>query len=115
MLYVLLLILIIIASVLLYALRQPDSFRIARTAVIHAPPERVFALVNDFHLWPQWSPWENRDPAMTRDYSGAAQGVGAVYAWVGNRNVGQGRMEITEAKEPTAITIKLDFLKPFEA
>ena len=62
-----------------------------------------------------WSPYENKDPAMKRSYSGAASGKGAVYAWDGNKNVGSGRMEILDASVPSKIVIKLDFFKPFEA
>ena len=51
---------------------------------------------------------------MKRIYSGAASGKGAVYEWAGKGKAGQGRMEIVEAS-PSKITIKLDFLKPFEA
>jgi hypothetical protein len=74
----------------------------------------IFPLINDFHRWGTWSPWENKDPAMKRTYSGAQSGKGAVYAWDGNRNVGSGRMEILDASSPSKITIKLDFFKPFE-
>lgn len=86
-----------------------------RSASIQAPPEKVFANIADFRRWPLWSPWEGRDPQMKRALSGAESGAGAVYAWEGNRQVGQGRMEILEATAPALVRIKLDFLKPFEA
>jgi Polyketide cyclase / dehydrase and lipid transport len=82
--------------------------------VVQAPAEAIFPLINNFHQWARWSPWEKRDPAMKRDYSGAESGKGAVYAWDGNKNVGSGRMEILDASSPSKITIKLDFFKPFE-
>ena len=104
-----------IAIVLILAAAKPDTFSVRRAAVVRAPPEKIFALVNDFHRWGSWSPWENRDPAMRRTYSGARSGKGAVYAWDGNRNVGSGRMEIIDASSPSKIVIKLDFFKPFEA
>ena len=103
-----------IAIVLILAATKPDTLRVQRAAVVKAPPEIVFPLINDFHQWATWSPWENKDPAMQRTYSGSASGRGAVYAWDGNRNVGAGRMEILEASSPSKIIIKLDFLKPFE-
>lgn len=102
-------------AILLVAALKPDSFRIQRTASIKAPPERVFALVNDFRRWTEWSPWENIDPALKRSYEGAQSGKGAAYGWEGNKNVGSGRMEILESAPGSRITIKLDFLKPFEA
>ena len=106
---------IAIAVVLILALTKPASFAIQRSAVMQAPAEAVFPLINDFHQWTKWSPWENRDPALKRTYSGTESGKGAVYAWDGNKNVGSGRMEILDASSPSKITIKLDFLKPFEA
>jgi Polyketide cyclase / dehydrase and lipid transport len=106
---------IIIAIVLILASTQPDTFRIQRAAVMNAPAEKIFPLIADFHQWLDWSPWEGRDPALKRTYSGAERGTGAVYAWDGNKNVGSGRMEILEASLPSKVVIKLDFLKPFEA
>jgi uncharacterized protein YndB with AHSA1/START domain len=106
---------IIIAAVLILAATKPDTFRIERTAVMNAPAEKIFPLIADFHQWLNWSPWEGRDPALKRTYSGAERGNGAVYAWEGNKNVGSGRMEILEATTPSKVEIKLDFLKPFEA
>ena len=104
-----------VAIILTLAMSKPNIFRVQRIATIKAPAETIFALINDFHLWASWSPWENRDLAMKRSFSGAESGKGAVYAWDGNKNVGSGRMEILEATTPSKITIKLDFFKPFEA
>jgi len=105
---------VLLAALLGYAATKPDTFRVERAVSINAPPERIFPLVNDFHSWGSWSPYEHRDPAMKRTYSGAPSGKGAVYEWDGDSNVGQGRMEITETSPPAAVTIKLDFLEPFE-
>jgi len=84
-------------------------------ATMKAPPEKIFPHINDFHNWLAWSPWEKLDPNLKRTYSGTAEGLGTVYDWEGNKQVGKGRMEITETVPPTKITIKLDFFKPFEA
>ena len=51
---------------------------------------------------------------MKRTHSGAANGKGAVYEWEGNNKVGKGRMEIMDTSPPSKVTIKLDFVKPFE-
>jgi uncharacterized protein YndB with AHSA1/START domain len=110
-----LVLLVAVAAVLIYAATKPDTFRIQRAMSVNAPPEKVFALINDFRRWTVWSPWEKMDPALQRTYSGTASGQGAVYAWEGNRKVGAGRMEITDAPSPSKVTIKLDFLRPFEA
>jgi Polyketide cyclase / dehydrase and lipid transport len=112
---IVIIIVVLVAGLLLYAATRPDTFRVRRSASINAPPEKVFALLNDFHRWGVWSPWEKMDPSMKRIYSGAANGKGAVYEWEGNRKVGQGRMEITESSPSAGVTIRLDFIKPFEA
>ena len=105
---------IAIAIVLFLASTKPDTFSVQRAATMKAPPETIFALINDFRQWGKWSPWEHKDPAMQRTFSGAQSGKGSVYAWDGNKNVGSGRMEILEASAPSKIVIKLDFFKPFE-
>ena len=106
---------IAIVIILILASTKPATFSVRRSAVVQAPAEAIFPLINNFHQWARWSPWEKRDPAMKRDYSGAESGKGAVYAWDGNKNAGSGRMEILDASSPSKIVIKLDFLKPFEA
>jgi hypothetical protein len=94
---------------------RPAAFRVERSVTIASPPERPFALVDDFHAWAEWSPWEKLDPAMKRTFEGPASGVGAVYAWAGNGDVGEGRMTVEESTRPSAVAIKLEFLKPFAA
>ena len=105
----------LVAIVLALAASKPDHFRVERSTVIGAPPDRVFALLNNFQAWRRWSPWEGRDPDMQRTQSGPAEGVGAVYGWEGNKEVGKGRMEIRAATPPSRLEIQLDFLAPFEA
>jgi len=117
MLTAVLVIVVVIVALLAYAATRPDSFRIERSIRIAAPIVQVAALIDDFHEWSKWSPWEHIDPTMQRRYSGAEAGVGAVYEWEGSK-VGTGRMEITEMRsgsERGLISIKLDFLKPFKA
>lgn len=105
---------IAIVAILGLAATKPDTLRVQRSIVIKAPPERIFPLIADFRQWPNWSPYEQKDPAMKRSYDGAERGKGAVYAWDGDKNVGSGRMEILEADAPQKIVIKLDFFTPFE-
>jgi uncharacterized protein YndB with AHSA1/START domain len=106
---------VLVAGVLLAAAARPDVFRVERTASIKAPPEKIFAAINDFGRWAAWSPYEKKDPAMKRTRSGPASGKGAVYAWEGNNEVGAGRMEITDASAPARVVLNLDFTRPMEA
>lgn len=107
-------IVILVAGLLIFAATRPDTFQVARRAAINASPEKIFPYISDLRKWGSWSPYENKDPAMKRTYSGAANGKGSVYEWDGNFEVGAGRVEITEASPPFKARIKLDMIKPIE-
>jgi hypothetical protein len=92
-----------------------ETYTVERSAVMSAPPERIYEQIADFHNWPHWSPWEGLDPDMRRTYSGANSGTSAAYSWSGNRRAGQGRMEIRSASAPSAVDIDLTFEKPFKS
>ena len=118
MLTVLLVIALAIVVVLAFAATRPPTFRYERSIRIAAPMLQVAEQIDDFHAWAKWSPWEHIDPTMTRTFSGADAGVGAVYEWDSKGKAGAGRMEITEMRagpDSGLISIKLDFLKPFKA
>jgi len=104
-----------ILVVLGLAATTPATFRVERSAAISAPPEVVFANLEDFHQWAAWSPWEKLDPAMQKTFGGAPKGVGATYAWRGNGDVGEGNMTVTESRPSEHVAIRLEFLKPFAA
>jgi uncharacterized protein YndB with AHSA1/START domain len=104
-----------IALLLVFAATRPNSFRVERSITIKAAPDKVYGLLNDFHNFPSWSPWQDLDPAMKTTHSGAVSGQGAVYEWTGDSKVGAGRMEILKTQPNAQITVKLDFLQPFEA
>jgi hypothetical protein len=92
-----------------------DTYAVERSIRINASPAFVYGHIVDLHRWTDWSPWEGRDPNIQRTYSGPEAGRGAMYAWSGNRQVGEGRMEIMEAVEPSKVKIALDFIKPFKS
>lgn len=71
-----------------YAFTRPDQIRIERNLAVDAPPEATYSLITDLREWRRWSPFEQLDPDMARDYGGAEKGVGATYAWQGDRNAG---------------------------
>lgn len=115
MLKVLIGVVVVLAVLSVVIAMQPDTFRVERSVAIAASPERAYSQVVDFHQWSSWSPWEKVDPDMKRTYAGAPSGVGAVYSWAGNGKAGEGRMTIEEAAAPSKISIKLEFIKPFQA
>jgi uncharacterized protein YndB with AHSA1/START domain len=112
---ILIVIVVAIVAVLGFAATRPSTFIVKRTTVINAPPEKLVGMVEDFHQWGQWSPWEKIDPKMARTYEGPASGVGSAYAWIGDSKVGAGRMEIQKVTPAREVVFALDFLKPFKA
>jgi len=92
-----------------------STYTVQRTRRIDAPPDRVYALITDFHEWPKWSPWEDVDPDLQREYSGSPSGRGAVYSWSGNRKAGKGRMQIVDVDDDRRVDIDLAFEKPFKS
>jgi carbon monoxide dehydrogenase subunit G len=104
-----------LAVLVLVIATRPGTFHVERSVEIGAPPATAFALVNDFHQWQRWSPYEKLDPGMQRTFEGAASGAGAVYAWHGNKEVGQGRMTIEKSDPASQVSIKLEFIEPFAA
>jgi hypothetical protein len=109
-----LLLILAVGVVLLVASQKPDYFRVERTVNIQAPAEKIFPYVNTHKKWTEWSPWEQLDPNMERTYSGPDSGVGAKYAWRGNKNIGEGSTTITESVPDSKIVSSLDFIKPME-
>jgi hypothetical protein len=105
---------VLLAAVLIFAATKPDTFRVQRATTIKAPPDKIFPYLNDFRSSGTWSPYEKKDPNMKRTYKGAESGKGAIYEFAGDGNVGTGRLEITDCSAPSNITMKLDFVKPFE-
>jgi hypothetical protein len=111
----LLVIVLVVAGFLGYAATRPAGYHVERSAKIEAGAPVVFNQINDFKNWAAWSPWEKLDPKMSKSYDGAPRGVGAKYAWQGNKKVGKGKMEITESQVPTLVALRLEFLEPFAA
>ena len=106
---------VIVVVLVVVVATRPTEFRVARTATIAAPAPAVFAQVDDFHRWEAWNPWAKIDPAMKQTYEGAPAGIGAIYTWAGNHEVGEGRMTLTESRPSDLIRVRLEFLKPFKA
>lgn len=97
-----------------FAATRPKSFHVERSIQIKASPEKIFSLISHFQRWDDWSPWEALDPEKKKQRSGAASGLGAIYEWQGNNEVGQGRMEIATVIPHSSITIQLDIVRPIK-
>jgi hypothetical protein len=106
---------VILVVGLIVVAMQPPTFRVSRSITIDAPPSAVFPHINELRRWEIWSPWAKLDPTMKQTYDGPPAGVGSSTHWIGNRQVGEGRMTIVESTTNERVRIKLEFLKPFKA
>ena len=89
----------------------PRNQRVARSITIARPASLVYATVNSFQLFPQWSPWQNLDPNMHQTTEGPRDGVGAKLVWSGNDKVGSGSQLITASSLNQSVASDLDFGK----
>jgi len=112
---ILIAVVIVVLGLAAYIATRPAEFRVTRTATFAAPAPVVFAQVNELRKWEAWSPWAKKDPQMKQAYAGPAAGAGAVTSWVGNKDVGEGRMSIVESRPAELVRFKLEFFKPFAA
>jgi len=103
---------VVIIVFLIIVATRPSEYRVTRSAMIAAPPAVVFPHVNELKKWAKWNPWEKIDPNMKLTYEGPEAGVGASYAWAGNKEVGEGKMTITGSQTNESVRLKLEFFKP---
>jgi carbon monoxide dehydrogenase subunit G len=110
-------ILIAVAALLLlflvYVASRPSTYAVERSVAVSAPPAVVFSQVVDFGRWEAWSPWSKLDPNQKTTMTGTPGAVGSRWEWSGNKDVGKGRMTITEARPGERIGIDLEFVEPF--
>jgi hypothetical protein len=112
---VLIVLVLLVGALLVIVYTRPDTYKVERSTKIDAPPTVVFDQLEDLKAWSAWSPWDKRDPAMKKTFEGPPRGVGAAYAWEGNKEVGKGKMTITESQPPSQVKYKLEFIEPFAA
>lgn len=103
----------LILALLLIAACKSSDFSVSRSLKMKTTAAKAFEQVNDLHLMNAWNPWVKLDPQIQQTYSGAESGVGAVYDWDGNKNVGSGRQTIVESRAPELVVMKLEFFRPF--
>ncbi len=108
-------VLVLLAALIVFIASRPTHFRIERSAQVVAPTQAIFELLNDFHQWHRWSPWEKLDPAMKKTFGGAPAGPGAHYAWRGNSKAGQGSMTLLHSTPNEVVSVQIQFVKPFSA
>jgi uncharacterized protein YndB with AHSA1/START domain len=102
-----------VGALVAYAATKPDSFRVVRSLTIAAPPDQLFALINDMRGFNRWNPYERKDPGKGT-YGSTQAGIGASYAW-DSPKLGRGAMTIVDAAAPGRVFMRLDFETPFKA
>jgi len=102
----------ILAFCLAISLR-PSTYVVQRSATISAPPNIVFAQINDLRAWDAWSPWSKLDPNSKTTFSDPSAGKGASFSWDGNDRIGAGTMTILESKPDEIVAIDQEFTRPF--
>ncbi|HZI57486.1 MAG TPA: SRPBCC family protein [Verrucomicrobiae bacterium] len=105
----------LIAAVLIFAATRPNTFHVQRSMIIHAPADKIFALINNLPSWDSWEPDDRKDTTMKKTFSGPASGMGATAEWDSKGQGGKGRLSIIEAVPNSKVAVKVDFVKPFEA
>lgn len=96
------------ALLLVIGLLLPSGFKVQRSVAIAAPPAAVYAYIVDPRQWKAWSVWNQRDPAMVVQYSGAPSGAGAKWSWQ-SQSEGNGAMEFTAAVPGERVDYALSF------
>ena len=105
---------LVVVFIVIVAMR-PADFRVVRSVTIPAAAAVVFEQVNHLHKFQDWSPWAKIDPSSKLTYDGPTAGVGASFAWAGNKQVGEGRITVIESRPGELVRFRLEFLKPFKA
>jgi hypothetical protein len=112
---VLLVLVLLLGGAAGFVATRPDTYHVERSTTVAAPAATVFGVVDDLAVWKEWSPWDKRDPAMKKTMSATTTGVGASYAWEGNKEVGKGKMTIIDSRPNERVAQKLEFVEPFQS
>ena len=84
----------------------PTKLEVQQSIVLQAPPEEVYALLDNPMQWEKWSVLNKQeDPSMIHLYGGPMTGTGARMQWSGDR-VGNGLVIFTGSISPASLTYK---------
>jgi len=111
---ILIVVVLALAGLLAFAATRADRFTVRRSIAVHAPPQKIHALINDLRQFNTWNPYEKKDPQIKGHYRGPAAGPGARYEFQGNQEVGAGSLEIITSA-PQQVALRLDMTAPLAA
>ena len=103
----------IIALLLIIALFTKKGYAIQREVIINEPLQKVFDYVKYLKNWDNFNERAVADPSKRNEFKGTDGTVGFIYAWSGNKKVGEGEKEIMLITEGKKIETEIRFVKPF--
>ena len=100
----------LVGTVIAIGFFLPGTAHVVRSTEINAPAATVFNEINELKNWNDWSPWAKLDPNTKWEYSLPSAGLGAFYNWKSDkRNVGNGKLTITDVKPNESVRCKMNF------
>ncbi|MEM6631411.1 MAG: SRPBCC family protein [Bacteroidota bacterium] len=113
---ILIVLVILIAIPLIAAIFVSKDLNYEQSVEIEAPIDHVWEQVNSLQDMDKWSPWNEYDPNMEKEWSGAEGSVGSTQSWVSDHeNVGVGSQTIAKVEAPNLMETDLKFMTPFES
>jgi uncharacterized protein YndB with AHSA1/START domain len=101
---------LIVGAVIAGGFVLPSSTNVERSVVIARPPAEVFAVLNSYRRFNEWSPWHGRDPRTEYSFEGPETGLGAGMRWSSEQSdVGKGRQTIIESVPNEKVATRLEF------
>ena len=83
---------------------------IKKSLLIQKEVKSIFNYLNDFHNWPQWSPWLIADPNTSLNIDTD----GKYYIWEGDVT-GSGDMRVLSETKNKSLSCSLNFYKPWKS
>lgn len=111
---VLIVVIVLIAIPLVLALFIKKEYLIEREVTINRPAADVFNYIKLMRNQEQYSKWVMADPNMKKEMRGTDGTVGAIYAWNGNKEAGEGEQELIKVDEGNRVDMELRFKRPME-
>ncbi len=88
-----------------------------KSITINAPVEKVWQQTNTLKAMDQWSPWNDLDPGMKKDWSGTTGQPGERVCWDSEKdNAGKGCQQVKKVDAADKrIDTEIKFLTPYES
>ncbi len=106
---------IVLVVLVVFVSTRPALFKYSSSTVLKATPEKIYPYLSQLKLGGQWSPYEQRDPAMKKSFSGTDGAPGSKLVFDGNKDVGAGSVEIISLIPNQETKLHLLMTKPMSA